>query len=222
MTHHFGVLLPRIAREYRVYIRQSTVTKDEYTPHGDAVKGGRVHPDRDRIRAAAAGVDGAVLARPASLAYLAGRADGLVVVEPAGRPGRARRSPRASTTARPCSATRSRARRSTAWPTSAPARPRRSRGRSRAGLVGRRVAVEADYLTARLFEVVAARATVVPLGQELEALRRIKDPGELDLIRAAVAVNDAARGRGAVLASFSVLLAFAMVSASMAVQHRSR
>jgi len=59
------------------------------------------------------------------------------------------------------------------------------------GLRGRRIGVEETQLSAYHAAVLARHGTVAPIGQRVEALRRIKDADELRLIRAAVAANDA-------------------------------
>jgi len=66
----------------------------------------------------------------------------------------------------------------------------------RAGLRGKRVGVELGDVSARHAAAVAEVATVAPLDEHLAAMRRIKEPEELALIRTAVAAND--HGFGAV------------------------
>src|SRR5262249_13200750 len=58
------------------------------------------------------------------------------------------------------------------------------------GLSGKRVRVEAASLSAGHARSIAQVATPADLGDGLESLRRIKDAGELEQIRAAVAIND--------------------------------
>jgi Xaa-Pro aminopeptidase len=67
-----------------------------------------------------------------------------------------------------------------------------------AGLGGRRIGIEETQISRLHADVVARLGTAVALSDEVEALRRIKEPGEIALIRAAAACNDlgfqAARG----------------------------
>lgn len=60
-----------------------------------------------------------------------------------------------------------------------------------AGLEGKRTGLEEAHVSYLHAAAVAARAKIAPLGDQLEAMRRIKDEQELALIRAAVAANDA-------------------------------
>lgn len=62
----------------------------------------------------------------------------------------------------------------------------------RAGVIGRRVAVEGDWLPQRLAAAVAARCAVGDLGDRLERLRMVKDDDELMLIRRAAGIVDGA------------------------------
>lgn len=59
-----------------------------------------------------------------------------------------------------------------------------------ASLAGKRVGMEQAEVSARHVAVVAELGTVVPLGECLAAMRRIKDPSELELIQAAITAND--------------------------------
>ncbi len=58
------------------------------------------------------------------------------------------------------------------------------------GLRGCRVGVEDTHLSARMFRALAQTCEPVPLGGEIERLRRQKDDDEIALIRRAVAIND--------------------------------
>lgn len=60
-----------------------------------------------------------------------------------------------------------------------------------AGLEGRRVGLEEAHVSYLHASAVAKRARTAPLGDQLESMRRIKDEQEMALIRAAVAANDA-------------------------------
>lgn len=62
----------------------------------------------------------------------------------------------------------------------------------RAGMVGRTVAIEAEWLPQRLAAAVAARCQVGPLGDRLERQRMVKDEAELALIRRAAGIIDGA------------------------------
>ncbi|MFN8513750.1 MAG: Xaa-Pro peptidase family protein [Thermomicrobiales bacterium] len=62
----------------------------------------------------------------------------------------------------------------------------------RAGVVGRAVAIEAEWLPQRLAAAVAARCQVGPLGDRLERQRMVKDEAELALIRRAAGIIDGA------------------------------
>ncbi len=63
---------------------------------------------------------------------------------------------------------------------------------TRAGVVGRTVAREAEWLPHRLALAVAAHCAVGPLGDRLERQRMVKDEAELALIRRAAGIIDGA------------------------------
>ena len=62
----------------------------------------------------------------------------------------------------------------------------------RAALVGKAVAIEAEWLPQRLALAVAARCTVGPLGERLERQRMVKDDAEIARIRRAAGIIDGA------------------------------
>jgi Xaa-Pro aminopeptidase len=61
---------------------------------------------------------------------------------------------------------------------------------SAAGLAGRRIGIEREHLSVLHAEVVARAGSPVALGDQVAAMRRIKDPAEIAAIRAAVRCND--------------------------------
>ena len=63
---------------------------------------------------------------------------------------------------------------------------------ARAGVVGQKVALEAEWLPQRLAAAVAARCPVGSLGDRLERQRMVKDEAELTLIRRAAGIIDGA------------------------------
>lgn len=62
----------------------------------------------------------------------------------------------------------------------------------RAGVVGKAVAIEAEWLPQRLAAMVAARCTIGMLGDRLERQRMVKDEAEITLIRRAAGIIDGA------------------------------
>ena len=75
---------------------------------------------------------------------------------------------------------------------------------NRAGLRGKKVGVELGDVSALHAAAIGEVAIVSRLDEELAAMRRIKDPGELDLIRAAVAANDHGFGAAAMFIAAGV------------------
>jgi Xaa-Pro aminopeptidase len=150
------------------------------------------HDRVERLRGVLAGrrLDGAVFSRPANVFYLSGRTAAFLVLGPE-RPVLVAAGPPTSddgcltlgyavpglTVDRVADVGRG----------SAEALAEALR---RAGLAGQRVGVEEDHLTARQAAAVAAVATPVGLDGEVEALRRIKDDGEVAAIRRALSCND--------------------------------
>src|ERR1035437_2091631 len=70
---------------------------------------------------------------------------------------------------------------------------------ARAGLRGKKVGVELGDVSARHAATVLEVAVVSALDEQLAAMRRFKDAGELELIRAAVAANDHGFGAAAMV-----------------------
>jgi Xaa-Pro aminopeptidase len=147
------------------------------------------------------GVDGAVIRRPANVAYLTG------FPATPGHPRLAVVGPKAAALVAPGSAEAARAQTGPGVAVVGYAVPGATVDRvadvellsgealeqaiETAGLPGRRIGVEETQLSAYHAAVVARWGTVSAIGPRVEALRRIKDADELLLIRAAVAANDA-------------------------------
>ena len=150
--------------------------------------------ERLRERRARAGVDGAAIRRPANVAYLTG------FVAPLGYPTFAVIGPDDAVLVAPGGAPDAELpvvgydvpgftvdRVVDPFSESLPALESALR---RAGLAGRGIGIEEAQISQLHAGAVARIGTPVPLAGEVEALRRIKEPAELELIRTAVTCND--------------------------------